>query len=161
MPVFGKGLPPRRRGSCSTNNVERDDDSKIRHPALASASRHHCLRAHRHGTRQAEQALATSKAPMNGGKRYGTLPAFVVARRADPDPGADLGLRRPALRPQSIGGRVERVAAAPGFPPAPGSLRPHYYVYAFEAPAGAVWAAASGAPAGGWNWQPGSRLASR
>src|SRR5215472_8651331 len=25
----------RMRGSCSTNNVERDNDSKIRHPALA------------------------------------------------------------------------------------------------------------------------------
>src|SRR6516225_7315751 len=36
IPVFGKGLPPRRRGSCSTNNVERDDESKISHPALAT-----------------------------------------------------------------------------------------------------------------------------
>src|SRR5215472_14704559 len=26
-PVFGKGLPPRKRGSCSTDNLERDDES--------------------------------------------------------------------------------------------------------------------------------------
>ena len=34
IPVFGKGLSPRMRGSCSTNNVEWDDESKISHPAL-------------------------------------------------------------------------------------------------------------------------------
>jgi len=32
-PVFGKGLSPRMRGSCSANNGERDDDSKMSHPA--------------------------------------------------------------------------------------------------------------------------------
>ena len=31
---FRKRLVPRRRGSCSTKNGERDDDPKISHPAL-------------------------------------------------------------------------------------------------------------------------------
>src|SRR5215469_5948842 len=44
IPVFGKGLPPRTRRSCSTNSVERDDDSKISHPALAA----YLLRRHAH-----------------------------------------------------------------------------------------------------------------
>ena len=35
VPVFGKGLPPRRRGSCSTNKLERDDERKKSHHALA------------------------------------------------------------------------------------------------------------------------------
>src|SRR5215510_12713918 len=34
VPVFGKGVPPRKRGSCSTNNLKRDDDSKKSHHAL-------------------------------------------------------------------------------------------------------------------------------
>src|SRR5215469_14107875 len=35
IPVLGKGLLPRMRGSRSTNDVERDDDARIRHPALS------------------------------------------------------------------------------------------------------------------------------
>ena len=35
--VFGKGLPPRKRGSCSTNELKRDDDSKKSHHALVCA----------------------------------------------------------------------------------------------------------------------------
>jgi hypothetical protein len=38
-PVFGKGLPPRKRGSCSNNKLERDDDSKKSHHALVAAAR--------------------------------------------------------------------------------------------------------------------------
>src|SRR5262249_9130504 len=38
VPVFGKGLPPRKRGSCSTNKLERDDESKKSHHALGSAA---------------------------------------------------------------------------------------------------------------------------
>src|SRR5215468_4521537 len=34
VPVFGKGLPPRKRGSCSNNNLKRDDESKRSHHAL-------------------------------------------------------------------------------------------------------------------------------
>src|SRR5215468_8167611 len=39
VPVFGKGLPPRKRGSCSTNKLERDDESKKSHHALVSRFR--------------------------------------------------------------------------------------------------------------------------
>jgi hypothetical protein len=39
IPVFGKGLSLRKRGSCSTNKLKRDDGSKKSHHALGAKYR--------------------------------------------------------------------------------------------------------------------------
>src|SRR5215469_8463231 len=75
-PVFGKGLPPRTRGSCSTNNAEWDDDSKISHPALMGAEE------------RSAHPIAGRDAELLGGA------ADHLERRAHRPAGGDVALRQ-------------------------------------------------------------------